>query len=63
MCSIIKRIKLTQAHLADSVMVISDTSMRRQFNTLSSTGLLTCVQFTEENGYSPEEGNKKNLQS
>lgn len=65
-CSIRKRItavldfhRQTQTHLAESVMVISDTSMRRQFSTLSSTGLLTCVQLTEENSYSPAKRIKK----
>lgn len=33
----------SDAHLAESVIVMSDTSILRQFSTLSRTGLLTCV--------------------
>lgn len=35
------------AHLADRVIVTSDTSTRRQLSTLSTTGLLTCVHTAE----------------
>lgn len=38
-----KVLELSDAHLAESVIVMSDTSILRQFSTLSRTGLLTCV--------------------
>lgn len=36
------------AHLAERVIVTSDTSIRRQLSTLSTTGLLTCVRTAEK---------------
>lgn len=37
---------MSAAHLAESVIVMSDTSILRQFSTLPSVGLLTCVWQT-----------------
>lgn len=48
----------SDAHLAESVIVMSDTSILRQFSTLSRTGLLTCVCVWEGQKHIRVQSNK-----
>lgn len=51
------------SHLADRVMVMSDTSILRQFRTLSRMGLLTCVPSTKRHHRLGQKANKSIIET